>query len=65
MWQSIERKACVIWKVNNMFEVTEKANPADLVSTGNISLGMSHPSGPHYQAKDMTKVHEHLNTCLK
>ncbi|KAH9618887.1 hypothetical protein KSS87_015598 [Heliosperma pusillum] len=65
MWQSMERKACAIRKVNNMFELTEKAKPAVLVSTGKISLGMSHPSGPHDHANDITKLQEHLNTCLK
>ncbi|KAH9620823.1 hypothetical protein KSS87_015130, partial [Heliosperma pusillum] len=64
MWQSIERKACAIKKVNNMFELTEKANPAVLVSTGKISLGMSHPSGPHDHANDMTKVQVSKTTTI-
>ncbi|KAL8139566.1 hypothetical protein V2J09_005587 [Rumex salicifolius] len=54
-WQSIDKKAWARMKVKSMFVLTAKANPAVLVSTGNVSLGMSHPSGPHDHAKDITK----------
>jgi hypothetical protein len=39
---------------------TVMACPADLVSSGNISLGINHPSGPHDHANDDT--YTHMNT---
>lgn len=54
MWQSIERNDWAMTKVMSMFELTAKAKPAVLVSTGKVSLGINHPSGPHDQAKHMT-----------
>lgn len=41
-------------KVKSMLELTANENPADLVSKGNVSLGMSHPIGPHDHAKLIT-----------
>ncbi|KVI11579.1 hypothetical protein Ccrd_010009 [Cynara cardunculus var. scolymus] len=46
-WQSDTRKHCATKAVKNMLTQTTILCPADLVSNGNISLGTSHPSGPH------------------
>ncbi|KAG9157350.1 hypothetical protein Leryth_004997 [Lithospermum erythrorhizon] len=46
----------------NMFELTAKANPAVLVSIGNVSLGINHPIGPHDHANDITNVHTRTTT---
>lgn len=54
MWHIIDRNACAMRKVKSMLELTAKANPAVLVSTGNVSLGINQPRGPHDQAKLIT-----------
>lgn len=53
-WQSMVRKACAITNVKAMFTATFMACPADRTSKGQISLGTSHPSGPHDQANAPT-----------
>ena len=52
--QSIDKKACAITNVNNMLHETATANPALRVSRGNVSLGISHPKGPHDHANPIT-----------
>lgn len=51
-------------KVNSMFELTAKANPAVLVSIGNVSLGINQPRGPHDHAKDITNKHTSTTTII-
>ena len=51
----MDRNACAMMKVKSMFELTAKAYPAVLVSRGKVSLGMSHPSGPHDHANPEMK----------
>uniref|UniRef100_A0A0A9HB98 GSVIVT00019956001, HT5 n=1 Tax=Arundo donax TaxID=35708 RepID=A0A0A9HB98_ARUDO len=63
-WQSMERNACAMTKVKSRFTHTVTLCPADLVSSGNVSLGMSHPSGPQDQAKEETKVHTMTTTMM-
>ncbi|KAF1880655.1 hypothetical protein Lal_00011714 [Lupinus albus] len=50
-WQSIERNACAITNVHTKFTQTVTLCPADLVSNGNVSLGISQP--------------KHLNTSFQ
>ncbi|BAT08086.1 Os09g0416250 [Oryza sativa Japonica Group] len=45
--QSRDRNACAMTKVKKRFTATVMLCPADLVSSGKISLGTVHPSGPH------------------
>uniref|UniRef100_A0A0A9FGY6 Uncharacterized protein n=1 Tax=Arundo donax TaxID=35708 RepID=A0A0A9FGY6_ARUDO len=52
--QSMGRNACAMMKVHSMFTDTVMLCPADLISSGKISLGTSHPSGPHDQANPAT-----------
>src|SRR4051812_20334461 len=47
---SMGRNACAMMKVHSMFMDTVMLCPADLISSGKISLGTSHPSGPHDHA---------------
>lgn len=47
MWNSMARNDCATTVVNRKFTVTAMLCPADLTSSGKISLGTSHPSGPH------------------
>ena len=51
------RKHCAIMKVNIMLNITVIAVPAERVSSGNISLGINQPSGPHDHANAATYVH--------
>ena len=60
-WQSIDRNACATPKVKRRFTHTVTLCPADLVSRGNVSLGINHPRGPHDHAKADTKMHT-INT---
>ena len=60
---NMDKKACAMTKVNNMFVNTVTLCPADLVSNGKVSLGMSQPSGPHDQAKEATN--EQIMTTTK
>ncbi|CAL1388294.1 unnamed protein product [Linum trigynum] len=60
-WHSIDRKACAITKVNNRFTHTVTLCPADRVSSGKVSLGISHPNGPHDHANADTNVHTMIN----
>ncbi|CAA7395465.1 unnamed protein product [Spirodela intermedia] len=64
-WHSMERKACAMTKVKSRFTQTVTLCPADRVSSGKVSLGMSHPSGPQDQAKDDTKVQTITTTNLQ
>ena len=52
-------------KVKIMFMLTAQKKPAVLVSSGNISLGINHPSGPHDHAKPDTKKHIKNNTTYE
>ncbi|KAH0467391.1 hypothetical protein IEQ34_004629 [Dendrobium chrysotoxum] len=61
MWQSMERKACAMTKVKSRLVQTVTLCPADLVSSGNVSLGISQPSGPQDHAKAETKM-QTINT---
>ena len=49
-------------KVNNMLTATVILCPADRISSGNISLGTSHPNGPHDHAKAETNKQIHATT---
>ena len=51
---SIDRNTWAMRNVKNRLVHTVILCPADLVSSGKISLGMSHPSGPHDHANDDT-----------
>jgi hypothetical protein len=54
---NIVKNARVMRKVKSMFELTAEANPAVLVSRGNVSLGINQPRGPQDHAKDITNEH--------
>jgi len=56
-WHIMDRKPCAIMNVKSIFINTVTLCPADLASSGKVSLGMSHPSGPQDHAKDDTNVH--------
>ncbi|GER41540.1 exodeoxyribonuclease 7 large subunit [Striga asiatica] len=53
-WHSMERKSWPMMKVKNIFTETLMDCPADLVSSGWISLGTSQPRGPHDHANAAT-----------
>ena len=63
-WQSIERKTCARMDVKSRFVQTLTLCPAERVSSGKVSLGMSHPSGPHDQAKEDTKLQMMMTTMM-
>ncbi len=50
----------MITKQNKKFTDTPMLSPADLVSSGKISLGINHSHGPHDQAHPITN--KHINT---
>lgn len=53
-WHNMVRNTCAMTKVTNMFTDTLMLCPADLISSGKISLGTNHPNGPHDHAKPET-----------
>jgi hypothetical protein len=53
--QSSARNACAMAKVKSRFTATVMLCPADRVSSGKISLGTVHPSGPHDHPNASTK----------
>jgi len=56
-WHIMERKACAMMNVKSIFTNTVTLCPSDLASSGNVSLGISHPSGAQDHAKEDTNVH--------
>lgn len=64
IWHNIGREDIAITKVKRKFTKTVTLCPADRVPKGKISGGMAHPSGPHDQAKEETKVHTITTTKM-
>ena len=46
-WQSMSKNVCAVKKVNTKLTATVILCPADLISSGKISLGTNHANGPH------------------
>jgi len=61
-WHNIERKACAMTKVKSKLTQTVTLCPAERVSNGKVSLGISHPRGPQDHAKEDTKVQTRTTT---
>ncbi|CAD5197855.1 unnamed protein product, partial [Musa acuminata subsp. malaccensis] len=59
------RKDCAMAKVKKRFTETVMLCPADLVSSGNISLGTVQPSGPHDHPKAATKRQMTATTMME
>jgi hypothetical protein len=57
MAHRVERKAWATKKVNSKFTDTTILRPADRSSSGNVSLGISHPIEPHEYANAITNTH--------
>ncbi|KAG5612447.1 hypothetical protein H5410_023728 [Solanum commersonii] len=58
------KKTCATANVNNMFMETVTLCAADRTSSGEISLGINHPNGPHENAKAATNTHMHRTTNI-
>lgn len=63
-WQSNDRKTWPMKKVKSMLTETLMDWPADLISMGKISLGTSHPNGPHDHAKAATYKHMRIKAAF-
>lgn len=63
--QRRERKDCPIMNVKRRFTATVMLCPADRVSSGNISLGTVHPSGPHDHPKATTNKQITTTTSIE
>lgn len=62
---SNERNDCAITNVKRRFTATVMLCPADLVSNGNISLGIVQPSGPHDHPKAKTNRQITITTKIE
>ncbi|CAA7398022.1 unnamed protein product [Spirodela intermedia] len=63
--QSRDKKDWAMAKVNSRFTATVMLCPADLVSSGNISLGTVHPSGPQDHPNAATNRHTTATTAME
>jgi len=54
----------MITKPNKKFTYTSMLNPADLVSSGKISLGSNHWHGPHAQHHPATNIHTNTTKMI-
>ncbi|KAK2371790.1 sugar transport protein [Trifolium repens] len=63
-WHNMDRNACAMTNVKSKLTQTVTLCPAERVSNGNVSLGISHPRGPQDQAKAETKVQTMITTNI-